>query len=98
MWREWLKYPPEQLETEQPEQLETEDPEDLETEETELPLPWPAENLQLLSDYFQKQWMRRETLEDVSVWNHWKSGSHRTTNPAESFHAVLSRFVLMMYL
>lgn len=48
---------------------------------------WPIDGLRRLALYYEKQWMTEKMLE----WNHWESGSIRTTNAAEAFHGILSR-------
>lgn len=56
-------------------------------------LKWPYAQLVALRDYFQSQWIRGGTLEQIAFWNHWHSNVDRTTNAAEAFHSVLSKLV-----
>jgi hypothetical protein len=54
---------------------------------------WPSLQLQEFADYFEQYWFGKMPL---LWWNHWHSQTDRTTNAAEAFHSVMSKFAVIL--
>ncbi len=52
---------------------------------------WPSQELQRFAQYMEGTWFRRFPMH---LWCHWSSGPDRTTNAAEAYHSVLSKWAI----